>query len=103
MNTLQGTLKNGQVILDTPAALPEGSRVEILPLEAVPPSLGMRDEDWPTTPEGIAALLARMDQVEPGWLSPDDEAVWRAALSAQKELEKARFLEDAEQRRREWQ
>jgi HEAT repeat protein len=56
----------------------------------------MREEDWPTTPEGIAALLARMDQVEPGWLSPEDDAAWRATLRAQKDVEKARFFEDAD-------
>jgi hypothetical protein len=78
MNALQGTVKNGQIVLDDPAELPEGSRVEVLPVEAARPTLGMREEDWPTTPEGIAALLARMDQVEPGWLSLEDDAVWRA-------------------------
>ncbi len=70
MNALQGTIKNGHIILDAPAALPEGTRVEVLPIEGGRPTLGMREEDWPTTPEGIAALVARMDQVEPGWLSP---------------------------------
>ena len=74
MNALQGTIKNGQVILDAPAALPDGARVEVRPIEEARPPLGMREEDWPTTPEGIAALLARMDQVEPGWLSPEDDA-----------------------------
>jgi hypothetical protein len=33
----------------------------------------MREEDWPTTAEGIAALLARMDQVGPGWLLPEPD------------------------------
>jgi hypothetical protein len=32
-----------------------------------------------------------MDQLEPGWLSPEDDADWRAALRAQKEAEKAQF------------
>ncbi len=63
----------------------------------------MREEDWPTTTEGIAALLARMDQVEPGWLAPEDDAAWRAALRAQKEYEKARFFEDAEKLRGTWE
>ena len=31
MNGLQGTIKNGQIVLDAPAALPEGTRVEVLP------------------------------------------------------------------------
>src|SRR6266850_706290 len=95
MNSLQGTMKNGHIMLDTPAALPEGTRVEVLPIEAPRPTLGMREEDWPTTPEGIAALLARMDQVEPGWLSPEDDAAWRAELRARKELEKSQFAPDA--------
>ena len=103
MNALHGTMRNGQIVLDEPAELPEGARVEVLPVEAVRPTLGMREEDWPTTEEGIAALLARMDQVEPGWLSPEDDDAWRASLRAQKELEKARFFEDADTLRRQWE
>jgi hypothetical protein len=74
MNALHGTIKNGQVVLDVPAAFPEGTRVEVLPVEVTRPTLGMCEEDWPTTPEGIAALVARMDQVEPGWLSAEEDA-----------------------------
>jgi hypothetical protein len=103
MTTLQGTFKNGQIILDEPAALPEGTRVEVLPIEASAPTLGMREEDWPTTPDGIAALLARMEQVEPGWLSPEDDAAWRADLRARKESEKAKFVEDAEKLQGMWE
>ena len=103
MNALQGTIKNGQIVLDAPAPLPEGTRVEVLPIEKGGPTLGMREEEWPTTPEGIAALLARMDQVAPGWLSPEDDAAWRAALREDKEVEKARFFKDAENARRTWE
>jgi hypothetical protein len=85
MNALQGTIKHGQIVLDTPATLPECTRVEVLPIAAARPTLGMREDDWPTTPEGIAALLARMDQVKPGWLSPEDGVAWRAALRAPKD------------------
>ena len=80
MNALQGTIKDGQIVLDAPAALPEGTRVEVLPINETAPTRGMREEDWPTTPDGISALLARMEQVEPGWLSTEDDAAWRAAL-----------------------
>ena len=103
MNAFQGTVKNGQIVLDDPAELAEGSRVEVLPVEAARPILGMREEDWPTTPEGIAALLARMDQIEPGWLSPEDDAAWRATLRAQKDIEKTRFIEDADALGRMWE
>ncbi len=74
MNARQGTVRNGQIVIDEPADLPEGTRVEVVPVEAGRPTLGMREEDWPTTPEGIAALLARMDKVEASWLSPQEES-----------------------------
>jgi hypothetical protein len=103
MNALKGTMRNGQIVLDDPGGLPEGARVEVLPVEAAHAARGMREQDWPTTPEGIAALLARMDQAEPGWLSPQDADAWRAALREQKELDKARFFEDAEKLRSLWE
>ena len=103
MNSFQGTIINGQIILDVPAALPEGTRVEVLPINETVPTLGMREEDWPTTPEGIAALLARMEQVEPGWLSPEDDAAWRGAISAQRESEKSQFSDGAERHQRIWE
>ena len=57
MNALQGAVKNGQIVLNEPAELPEGSRVEELPVEAARPTLGLCEEDWTTAPEGIAALF----------------------------------------------
>lgn len=103
MNTLQGTMKNGYIVLDVPSALPEGTRVEVLPVNESRSMHGMREEDWPTTPEGVAELLERMEQVEPGWLSAEDDAAWRAALGVQKELEKAQFLGEAERLQRAWE
>ena len=41
MTALQGTIKNGEIILDAPAALPEGTRVEVLPIDGARPTLGM--------------------------------------------------------------
>lgn len=103
MSALHGTFINGQIILDTPAVLPEGTRVEVLPVEGARTSLGMREEDWPTTPEGIAALVARMDRAESEWLSPEDDAAWRADLNAQREFEKAHFFEEADKLQRMWE
>ncbi len=103
MNPLQGTIHNGQIILDLPAELPEGTRVEVLPINEAVPTLGMREEQWPTTPEGITEFLARMEQVGPGWLSPEDDAAWRAAVQARKEAEKSQLLDDAEKQQRTWE
>ena len=102
MDVFEGTIRNGQIVLDIPAVLPDGTRVEITPMSQASPTLGMREQDWPTTPEGIAALVARMEQIEPGWLSPEDEAAWRAALRTQKECEKAQSLEEADRLQRLW-
>lgn len=103
MNSLHGTIKNGLVILDVPAALVEGTRVEVVPIEQPQPTLGMREADWPTTPAAIATLLARMDEMEPGWLSEEDDAEWRAALHEEKEAEKAQFGRDVEKLGRMWE
>jgi hypothetical protein len=96
MAALLGTIQHGQIVLDRPSELPDGTRVEVLPVEAAWPSLGMREEDWPTTSEGIAALLERMDQREADWLSPEDEASWREGLRAQREFDKSRFFTEGE-------
>ncbi len=103
MNALQGTVMNGQIVLDNPVGLREGTRVEVLPIQSRQPALGMREEEWPTTSEGISALVARMDALEPGWLSPEDDAAWRLALHAQRNVEKVRFAEDAEKLGRMWE
>ena len=104
MTALRGTIAHGQVVLDKLADLPEGTPVEVVPIESESPSLGMREEDWPTTPEGIEALLKRMSEPKPGcWLSPEDEAAWKESLRQQKEYEKARFFEEAEALRRMWE
>jgi hypothetical protein len=103
MHTIQGIVSNGQIVLDNPAEFSDGTRVEVLPIEAGDATLGMREKDWPTTRDGIAALLARMDAAGPSWLSLEDDAAWRAALLEQKMNEKTRFAEAAEKSQRMWQ
>jgi hypothetical protein len=60
----------------------------------------MREEDLAITRDGIAVLPARMDQVEAGWLSPEDDAVRRASLHARKASGKSQFSEDADKPQR---
>jgi hypothetical protein len=78
-------MKNGHVVLDVPTALPEGTRVEVSPINESRPTFGMRDEDWPTTPEGIRELLARMDALEPLEFTPEEESEIEAARAAVRE------------------
>jgi hypothetical protein len=77
MIMLKGTIQQGQVILPHPANLPNGTQVTVLTHEQ---SLGIPDEEWPTDPEGIAQLLARMDKAEALETSAVEEAdieAWR--------------------------
>jgi hypothetical protein len=90
MKTILGTVHNGQIVPDQPIEWPEGSRVVIEPA-AKEETLGIREEDWPTTPEGIAQLLARMDQIEPVEMTPEEEAAWEADRKARRAWEKANF------------
>ena len=83
MSILTGVIRDGRVELDTPAALPNGTRVRVEP-EAEEGFL--RDEDWPTTPEGIDALVRRMEQLDPIVLTPEDEARIAAARTAVRDV-----------------
>ena len=50
----------------------------------------MREEEWPTDPEGIAALIARIEQIEP-FLSPEEDEAWRKALAEQNAFQLANW------------
>lgn len=91
MIAIKGTVKNGQVVFDEPAGLPEGTRVEVTPVETGRPTLGMREEDWPTTPEDIAALLKRMDEIEPLEMTAEEEADLADWRRKQREYELANW------------
>ena len=60
-----GSYRNGCVCPYGPVDWPDGTQVD---LEAKPDAteeMGMSEDDWPTTPEGIAEILAKMDAIEP--------------------------------------
>jgi hypothetical protein len=70
VQTITGVMKEGRVELDRPASLPDGTRVRVEPDEEP----GFRDDDdWPTTPEGIEALIREMEAAEPVVLTAEDE------------------------------
>jgi hypothetical protein len=76
MDSILGTYQRGHVLLDEPVNWPEGSRVVIAPANK---RKGLTEEEWPDTPEGIAALLANLDAVEPLEFTPEEEAEIAAA------------------------
>lgn len=102
MTAIAGTYQNGRIILDAPADWPEGCRVLVEPAPQEE-TFGMREEDWPETPEGIAAWLQWYDALEPIARTPREEAEWQAAQKAQCEHEKGQFEEWTEKLREMWE
>ena len=47
---------------------------------------GLREEDWPDTPENRAEILRRMEAIEPLELTAEDEAEIAAARAAVREV-----------------
>jgi hypothetical protein len=97
----QGVIRGGQVIVDVPIELPDGSEVTIagIPKDQ---SLGNESSDE-MTPEEIVATLAAMDRLIPFEMTPEEEAAWAAERLERKDWEKAHFAEHAEKLRRMWQ
>lgn len=89
---VKGVVRNGRIELSQPLNLPDGAEVEVHAAES----------DAPMTPEEIAAVLARMDAVEPLEWTDEEIAAWEADRQARKEREKAEFFERGERLRRIW-
>ena len=95
---IKGIIKSGQVLLPRPAELPDGTEVDVVPVNAAEPD----DEDRPMGPEEIARILALMDQVQPFESTDAERAAWEADRRARKEWEKAHFDEHADKLRSMW-
>jgi hypothetical protein len=76
MATVTGTYQDGRVILDNPVDWPNGRRVTISSDEI---RIGIIEEEWPRTPEGIEELVRRMETVPA--LSEEDAADFERALA----------------------
>jgi hypothetical protein len=69
----KGVIRGGQVIVEEPINLPDGSEVTITG-RAHGKFLGEEDKDRPPTPKEIEAALAAMDQVEPFDMTDEERA-----------------------------
>ncbi len=69
----KGVIRNGQVIVEEPINLPDGSEVTITG-RPYGKFLGDEDNDRPPTPQEIAAALAAMEKVEPFDLTEEERA-----------------------------
>jgi hypothetical protein len=73
----KGVIQHGQVVVDEPINLPDGSEVTIT---GCPHGkfVGAEDNDRPPTPEEIAASLAAMEKIEPFSWTDAERAAWEA-------------------------
>jgi hypothetical protein len=80
VEAIPATWKNGQIVPDGPVDWPEGCRLVVEPDPAQAESIGVREEDWDNSPEGIADWLAWYDSLEPLEFTPQEQAeiaAWR--------------------------
>ena len=73
MTTIKATVKGGRLDLPVPLDWPDGTEVEIHPLEQ-----GGATDDGPMTPDEIARVLAAMEKVKPFEMTPEEEAEMEA-------------------------
>ena len=76
MNTVQATIQDGRVVTSELLGWPGGTRLEIRPLDSLPEEGQMMEDSWPTTVEGNAQLVSRMDSREPLEWQPGEYEAW---------------------------
>ena len=99
MSAIRGRVTDGKIDLPAPADWPEGTVVVVRPLKD---EIGITEEDWPKTPEAIAAWIGWLDSLQP-FLTPEEEAEWRKALAEQKAFELSKWEEHTEKLRKVWE
>jgi hypothetical protein len=72
MNSVNGTFKHGQIILDGLPDWPDGCRLHIEPLTTEPRSEAT-DRDEPETPEEIEEWLRWYHSLEPLEFTPEEK------------------------------
>jgi hypothetical protein len=97
MSAITGVVRNGQIVLDAPPDLPEGTRVEVVPVEQARAMRGLRpdptaalDSDVPETQEQIEEWLRWYRALEPLEFTPEEEAELAAWRQKKKEHGMAR-------------
>ena len=81
MSVIAGTVQNGVVVPSRALDVADGTPAEIHVIER--DQLGMREEDWPDTPEGREALDAEWVALEPITLTDEEIAAneaWRQVM-----------------------
>ena len=104
MLAIRARITNGYLVSVGPVDLPEGAELEVTARPPDPLDIEQMTEDnWPTTPEGLAQLLARMDSREPLQMSEDELAEWERIRREEKERDLASADERDERLRKVWE
>lgn len=98
MVAINAVVKDRRLELDVPADWPDGTTVQIQPLE--PSANGAQGT---MSPDEIRATLAAMDQMEPLEMSDAELAAWEAERKDRKERDKAQFADHAAKLRGMWE
>ena len=83
MTTLRATIEGRRLELDVPPEWPDGTEVEIHPLQG-----GTVGSTGVMSPEEIARTLGAMDRIEGFDMTADEVAAWEADRHARKEQDK---------------
>lgn len=86
MTTIKGVVRQGRIEVDRPVNLPDGTELSI-PIPTEGAMLGIRDDDWSDSPEGIEAWIRWYDALEPVEFTPEERAAWEAARREQRQFE----------------
>ena len=93
MNTAHATYHDGKLQLDEPVDWPSGTRAVVVPetseqnCDSSESDFILRDEDWPSTPEEIAELLAWFDSRDPLCFTPEEQAEGEATRQRDKAVQ----------------
>ena len=90
MTLIKAVVRNGQIELEKPVDLPDGTELTI-PI----PDLRNDGSDWSESPEAIESWLRWYDSVEPLEFTPKERAAWEAARQEQKEYELAQWVKSS--------
>ena len=90
MKAIKARWKKGRIVPEEPVDWPEGCQLVVKPARKEK-TLGIREEEWPTDPEGIAKLIARRRRMKPLIFTSKELAEWQAAMEEDKEFAKANW------------
>lgn len=104
MVAIKARVRDGYLVSVSPVDLPEGAEFEVTadPVQ-LPTGEQMTEENWPTTPEDRARLLARMDARDSVVMTDDELAAWAHARREDKAWEMAHADERDERLRKVWE